>query len=180
MHNVEITGLSRVKEPKENKGGSTILAYFDCEVAGFRLAGCAFVRTTKNGLTIWMPKLDGPEAHRRSVAITDHSIHHAIMLEARETYRKLGGTDAEWVGRCIPQGPRTDWGTDLEVPIGIIPRPEHLELPVPFVPKRRGDVGYDGFPLTRDLTDEEAEAGMARFLEKHSLAQPKGEGQDDG
>lgn len=106
MHTVTITGLNRVSKPKPNRAGFTILAFFDCEAGGFALHGCALVRTPKDGLVAWPPKLDGPEGMRRSVAILDDSLRHAIMLHAREAYRALGGRDAEWIGRAIPMGPR--------------------------------------------------------------------------
>ncbi|ALR22068.1 hypothetical protein [Sphingobium baderi] len=108
-HQVTITGLTRVRAPKPNKGGSTVIAYFDCEANGFALAGCALARTIKNGLTVWPPKLEGPESARRSLTITEDSLRHAMMIQARETYRALGGTDAEWIGRSIPAGPNPDY-----------------------------------------------------------------------
>ncbi|MES2176019.1 MAG: hypothetical protein V4523_19045 [Pseudomonadota bacterium] len=106
MNDVTITGLNRVRMPKPNRGGSTVIAYFDCEANGLALHSCALVRTPKNGLTVWPPKIDGPEATRRSVTFTDRSLRHAVMLNARESYRALGGTDAEWIGTSIPMGPR--------------------------------------------------------------------------
>ena len=108
MSTVTITGLSRISKPKPNRAGFTILAFFDCEAGGFALHGCALVRTPKDGLVAWPPKLDGPEGMRRSVAILDDSVRHAIMLHAREAYRALGGRDAEWIGRTIPMGPREE------------------------------------------------------------------------
>lgn len=109
MPEVSILGLSRVSRPKPNKGGSIILAYFDCEVSGFELVGCALVRTPKNGLVAWPPSLVGVEGRkegaRRAVKIRDDATRHAMMINAREAYRALGGTDAEWVGKCIPMGP---------------------------------------------------------------------------
>lgn len=148
MTHVTITGLTRVARPKPNQGGSTILAYFDCEVAGFALRACAFVRTSKNGLVVWPPRIDTKEGGRGCVNITDDSIRHSMMLHAREAYRALGGTDAEYIGqaRTPSMGPR------------------------PFTPSRKGDIGYDGFPLERDLSPEEAEAGLNKFLDNHSLA----------
>jgi hypothetical protein len=112
MNAVTITGLNRVSNPKPNKGGSMVLAYFDCEANGFGLHGCALVRTPKHGLTVWPPKLEGPDSYRRTITFTDSSLRHALMLNAREAYRALGGTDAERIGRSIPMGPRTDAGAE--------------------------------------------------------------------
>ncbi|WP_417587406.1 hypothetical protein [Pararhodobacter oceanensis] len=103
---VEILGLTRVAKPKPNKTGSTILAYFDCAARGLELAGCALVRTKSGGLVAWPPKLDGPADTRRGIKIEDDSLRHGMMLHAREAYRALGGTDAEYIGKSIPEGPR--------------------------------------------------------------------------
>ena len=61
MHEVTITGLTRIAEPTANRTGNSILAFFDCETGGFSLHRCAFVRTARHGLTVWPPKLDGFE-----------------------------------------------------------------------------------------------------------------------
>ena len=66
MNDVTIMGLNRVSNPRPNKGGSTVLAWFDCQANGFLMQGCAFVRTARRGLTVWPPKIDGPESTRRS------------------------------------------------------------------------------------------------------------------
>jgi hypothetical protein len=108
MPDVSITGLKRVNKPRPNQGGSKILAYFDCEVSGFELIGCALVRTANNGLVAWPPRLEDKEGARRAVVIRDDATRHAMMINAREAYRALGGTDAEWVGKCIPMGPRSN------------------------------------------------------------------------
>lgn len=97
MPEVSITGLTRITDPKPNKGGSTVLAWFDCEANGLALHGCAFVRTPRRGLTVWPPKLDGKEGARRHVGITDEHLRKAMVDRAQETYRKLGGTDGEWI-----------------------------------------------------------------------------------
>lgn len=103
MNEVIITGLKRVARPKPNKGGSIVMAFFDCEANGFGLKGCALVRTPKNGLTVWPPKLDGPESARRSVTILNDALRHEMMQRSREAYRALGGMDAEWIPRSAVQ-----------------------------------------------------------------------------
>ena len=110
MHSVTITGLSRIAKPKANAGGSIILAWFNVEANGFVLIDCALVRTPKNGITVWPPKLEGPDSFRRSISFADCSLRHAVMEKARETYRAMGGTDAEW----IPRGPG---GSIVRVPV---------------------------------------------------------------
>ncbi|MGO4389438.1 hypothetical protein AB4Y85_18065 [Microvirga sp. 2YAF29] len=106
MNTVTITGLNRVSKPKPNKAGFTILAHFACQANGFALEGCALVRTPNNGLVAWPPKLDPVDGPRRALTITDDSLRHALMLNAREAYRALGGTDAEWIGSSIPMSPQ--------------------------------------------------------------------------
>lgn len=96
---VNVTGLSRNINAKPNKGGTTVLAYFDCEARGFELRGCAFVRTNRNGLTVWPPKIETPDAMRRAVAINDHSLRAQMTLAAQDAYRAMGGTDGEWMKR---------------------------------------------------------------------------------
>lgn len=97
MNDVTIMGLNRVSNPKPNKGGSTVLAFFDCQSNGFMLQGCAFVRTPRHGLTVWPPKIDGPESARRSVAFADEKLRQAMVRAAQSAYRALGGTDGEWM-----------------------------------------------------------------------------------
>lgn len=102
---ITITGLTRIPRPKPGKNGFIILAYFDCMANGFGLRGCALVRTPKMGLVAWPPKIETADT-RRSLTIEDDSLRHAMMQHAREAYRALGGTDAEWVGSTIPMGLR--------------------------------------------------------------------------
>lgn len=97
MPEITITGLTRIPDPKPNKGGSTVLAWFDCETSGFALQGCAFVRTARRGLTVWPPKIEGRESVRRAVSIADEALRKAIVRQAQETYRALGGADGEWI-----------------------------------------------------------------------------------
>lgn len=97
MHEVTITGLARSAKATPNKAGYRILAFFDCEVEGFGLRGCAFVRTPRNGLTVWPPKLAGPNAERCGVEIKSEQLRKALVRFAQDAYRALGGTDGEWM-----------------------------------------------------------------------------------
>lgn len=104
---VQITGLRRVSKPHPNRGGSVILAYFDCEARGFDIKGCALVRTKAGGLVAWPPKLDKPD-NRRALTITDDALRHGMMMYAREAYRAMGGKDAEQIGKSVPMRPRAE------------------------------------------------------------------------
>jgi hypothetical protein len=159
MTQVAITGLTRIDRPKPNQGGSSILAWFDCEVVGFALKGCALVRTAKNGLVAWPPKLDSPEGQRRSIAIKDDAIRHAMMINARAVYQALGGTDADWVGRCIPEGPERP-------PMGTNPRSGDGKVCVPVTRTHvRPDRDPDHVAEQSFETDDTPESeGVLRFL----------------
>lgn len=98
VHNVTVTGLTRVTRPKPNLGGSTVLAYFDCEANGIVLRKCAFVRTSRRGLTVWGPKLE-EKGEPRAVMFNDERLRSQLTREAQATYRALGGTDGEWEPR---------------------------------------------------------------------------------
>ncbi|MFY7760999.1 hypothetical protein [Aquidulcibacter sp.] len=94
---VTVIGLTRVLDPKPNKGGNSIIAYFDAEARGFILCGCAFVRTPANGLTVFMPKLSDEAKERRSVKLVDDQLRTAFVRAAQAAYRAMGGTDGEWI-----------------------------------------------------------------------------------
>ncbi|ESR25258.1 hypothetical protein N177_1775 [Lutibaculum baratangense AMV1] len=46
---------------------------------------------------MWPPKLEGTDAARRSVGITDEHLRKLMVRQAQEVYRALGGTDGEWI-----------------------------------------------------------------------------------
>lgn len=98
MSEVTITGLNRVGIQRPNKSGNTILAYFDCQTRGFVLQGCAFVRTSRHGLTVWPPKMEGPvDGARRGIRYAEERLRHQMTVAAQAAYRALGGTDGEWI-----------------------------------------------------------------------------------
>ncbi|MBB3934286.1 hypothetical protein [Aureimonas phyllosphaerae] len=103
MHDIKITGLNRMLNPKANAVGQMVLAEFNCIANGLRLRGCALVKTDKGGLTAWAPKIDVNHA-RRSVQFADDNLRHAIMMHARDAYRALGGTDVDCIGASKPIG----------------------------------------------------------------------------
>ena len=116
MPEVKITAISRVPNPKPNKAGSIILAYFGCEVGGFRFHGCALARTEKFGLTVWPPMIEGAAGRvgsLRAIDIIDDATRHAMMQAARTAYKAIGGTDAEWIPTRIrptdPPKETKDW-----------------------------------------------------------------------
>lgn len=95
MNNVEIVGLQRLSKPQPQKGGSLILAHFDCRVNGFRLARCALARTPKGGLTIWPPRLDNPRGGQSYIVLEDAALREDMTKHALAAYQALGGVEAD-------------------------------------------------------------------------------------
>ncbi|WP_376959653.1 hypothetical protein ABNQ39_07020 [Azospirillum sp. A26] len=107
MTEVTITGIRVLHRPREvGHRGSSILAYFDCNMGGLTLLGCTLVRTGNRGLVANPPTIPGPEAQRRAVFITDNAMRHRLMEAARAAYKMLGGLHAEWE----PTAGRADQG----------------------------------------------------------------------
>ncbi|MCC5961573.1 MAG: hypothetical protein JJU09_00455 [Rhodobacteraceae bacterium] len=87
---IQITGLTRVAEPKPNKAGDTILAYFDCVVGPIELRGCALARRRKGWLTLWEPKLNDLR-DKRGVLIADPEVKGLVVDAACGAFEALGG-----------------------------------------------------------------------------------------
>lgn len=63
------------------------------------------MRTEKNGLTVWFPTFQAETSNgdpHKSVIIIDDPLRHAMFTAARNAYRVLGGTEAEWKPRAAP------------------------------------------------------------------------------
>ncbi len=93
---VKMTGL-QMRDSETGANGMRILADFDCEIFDGMLAlrGCYFVKTATNGFTVWPPRGE-PGLVRRSVQLKNPALINAMMTAARDTYRAMGGTKAEW------------------------------------------------------------------------------------
>lgn len=97
MENVRITGLQMVRELRTSKEGHTVLAHFSADVGVFSLKGCRLVRTARQGIGAWLPRLDEQRGHGlRSITLNDEPTRHALLQAARETYRLMGGKHAEY------------------------------------------------------------------------------------
>ena len=61
------------------------------------------MRTEKDGLVVWLPTFHADKSHsgepHKSVAILNDSVRHSVLTAARNAYRALGGTEAEWKPR---------------------------------------------------------------------------------
>jgi hypothetical protein len=51
-----------------------------------------------------MPSLQSEKGSRRSVTILEDQLNYAVLITAREAYRALGGTEAEWTPRAAAEG----------------------------------------------------------------------------
>lgn len=98
---IKIVSLTLAKS-EPNKSGDRIIANFDVETEQLKIFGCCLVRTRKNGIATWWPKIPGPNRHRL-VHIKDGTLANAITLAAREAYRTMGGTEAEWTPRSVDE-----------------------------------------------------------------------------
>ncbi len=97
MEQVTITGMDRVRDPKLTPNGHTILAWFAADVGVFSFKGCALVRTARQGIAAWLPRIeDGKGAKLRGVTLNDEPTRNAMLKAAREMYVLMGGTEAEW------------------------------------------------------------------------------------
>jgi hypothetical protein len=145
MENVTITGLEIVRSPRTSSQGHTILANFSAEIGVFYLKGCVLVRTARQGIAAWLPKLDEPRASRhRSVTLNDEPTRNALLKAARETYIMMGGTEAEWRSRDDDEDDDT-----LEIMGRKIARP------IPFVRKTKA---------IEESDEGEDRDGLATFL----------------
>jgi hypothetical protein len=97
VQDVTITGLERVRELRQSRNGHTILAYFSADIGVFSIRGCVLVRTARQGIAAWLPRLDDQRAHNyRSITLNDEATRNALLKAAREMYIRMGGTEAEW------------------------------------------------------------------------------------
>jgi hypothetical protein len=104
MQGIKITSLTiRDFEPGDN--GARVLAHFDTELLDGALAvrGCSFVKTPKAGFTVWPPRAEANPV-KSSVQIKGSALQAAMMAAARDAYRAMGGTEAEWSPRSQDGG----------------------------------------------------------------------------
>ena len=104
MEHVQITGLEMPRTVRITERGHSILAHFSCDVGVFSFRGCVLVRTNRDGIAAWLPRLDD---HRggtmRSVTLNDEPTRNAILKAAREMYIRMGGKHAAWTPRELDE-----------------------------------------------------------------------------
>ena len=105
MSQVKITGMELVCEPIPNKQGNTALAFFSADIGMFSLRGCILMRTARQGLAAWLPRLDDARAHNnRSVTLKDDLTRNAMLKAAREMYIRMGGSEADYPSQYGGEG----------------------------------------------------------------------------
>ena len=103
MDDIKITALEMING-RVNRLGLKPVAFFSCDFRGLRIKGCQLMRTEKSGLTVWLPTFQaetGNGGPHKSVTIIDDPLRHAVLTAARNAYRALGGTEAEWTPRAV-------------------------------------------------------------------------------
>jgi hypothetical protein len=103
----KITGMT-LKEGAPNRGGTRILAFFDCETPHLGMKGAALVVYKDGRWGIWPPKIEdgtGIAIHERRKCVywRGDAFVKALLPAAQQLYWQLGGTDAEDQARVGPQ-----------------------------------------------------------------------------
>ncbi len=88
---IKITSLTRVRKPKPNKSGDTIVARFDCKVDWLTLnAACLVKKASNGGLIVWTPMLPDDQPWNKSIEI-DPPVRRKIAAVVSPIYEALGG-----------------------------------------------------------------------------------------
>ena len=90
-----ITAIERRDETKDHPSGHKLLAWFGFAAGPLRVTGCAFVKTSRNGFSVWMPNIPNQDS-RRAIHVIDHSFRMKLTTAVREAYIAIGGTEAAW------------------------------------------------------------------------------------
>jgi hypothetical protein len=110
----KISGLT-FNQGTPRRDGSRVLCYFDAEIAGLRLHGCALAVSPRNGLVVWGPRSEiGP---RRGVSIIDDGLRSRFMDAACEAFRALGGVIPPDVARATGRDGLAPAGRAVAAPV---------------------------------------------------------------
>lgn len=88
---VRMIGLNRVLKPESWDDGCKMIAFYDCEVRGFRFHGCLLIKTARGGLTTQLPRGDTGRGNGRANHIVDGQIRDQMCDAAKRLYVTLGG-----------------------------------------------------------------------------------------
>lgn len=153
MQNIKITGMDIIENPKLTSSNNMILAYFGANIGPFRCKGCSLIRTARQGIAAYMPRLDHPNQHnQRFVSLHCEPTRNALLKAALEMYLLMGGKHAEW----RPREPDQDGGDDLHPYRGSDAQgyPTH-----PLHPNFEARQDGEGTPTTQ------SEADLRKFYE---------------
>lgn len=92
--------ISSVSLPRvcEHARPRRTIAHFDVRLFdAIEVAGCALIRTEKDGLAIALPR---DEKSQFSIRFMESAFHSAVCVAAREAYKALGGTDLPDWAKC--------------------------------------------------------------------------------
>jgi hypothetical protein len=103
MHSIDIISIRRVDRANPRKDGCAMLAKIDFRANGFQFEGCSLMRTPapRNGLTVWFPRIDKEDG---KVTFADDALRAAVLQTVLTAYRAIGGKNAEWIPRAVPDG----------------------------------------------------------------------------
>ena len=89
---IKITGLSFAEREAWDNGDKP-LAFFDCEVRGFKLSGCILVRASRGFLLAQGPRGDSQRVGTRAIQIVDVGLRKALGEAAHRAFLALGGAE---------------------------------------------------------------------------------------
>jgi hypothetical protein len=106
----KIIGMT-MKGGAPNKGGTRILAFFDCETPHIGFKGAALVLYKDGKWGIWPPKIEDAtrakiHTRRSYVFFRGDAFEKALLPAARELYWALGGTEGR--SSRVTEGPRPE------------------------------------------------------------------------
>ncbi|SFP35095.1 hypothetical protein [Tranquillimonas alkanivorans] len=88
---IEIFGLKRVQNPRPNRSGDTILAFFDAQVEWLTIEGAALVQLGSGaGITVWEPLAKADQRPRRCMRM-DGPVRQKVAEAALPFFQSLGG-----------------------------------------------------------------------------------------
>jgi hypothetical protein len=96
MVGVRITGATLVKDAAPRRG-RLLVGYFDCELPGIEMKGCALFLLSNGHSFVRPPCIPGPGRNLRAVTVTDPDLRAAMREAATAALRALGAR-LEWPG----------------------------------------------------------------------------------
>ena len=83
-----VTGLSTIEDPKPNKRGDMIVAFFDFRADFVTMKGASLVLLQSGGITTWEPLAKDDRLPRRSVQMTGE-VRQRVASVAMQHFRQF-------------------------------------------------------------------------------------------